>query len=275
MQQRAFFILKLLLMMALQIFTDRSLFADETCDVNANYSSPLPPFQTCIGPEGYTIKRSRKGGTKQRGSMQGASACFDYIQRNSFYWGAEGYYTTGKLKGHSGAGTQIKSRNIEWELEGRFGYTFQGECYPYYTLTPFAAYGYFEETNRFRKNFPIAVRFKNKFHYVAGGLLSSMFLMPCLNIGIEFKASYMTKGVHNVSNDPEYDHFSILMNNRFQYSINLPINYSLCASTRSYEVSLVPFYRYRCYGGRQGYPFDFFETKYNLIGAKLLFTYLY
>lgn len=236
---------------------------------------PLPPLQVYLGPEGYYIKRTREGGTKQTGPLWGARGGFDYIQKNALYWGAEAYYTTGKITGHSASGNKIKSRNQEWELEGRVGYTLQSNCYPYYTLTPFVAYGYFEERNHFFKNLPFTVKFKNQLQYVAGGFLSSMFVTSQLNIGIQFKVSYITKGANHVSNDPQIDNFSTQIDGKTQYEVNLPINYLLCANSESYALSLVPFYRTRHYGGRQGFPFDFLETKFTLYGARLLFTYLF
>lgn len=256
------------------IISKDCLFAQEEQDCQACIA-PLPPLQLYIGPEGYHIKRTRKGGTKQTGNMWGGRAGFDYIKQNDFYWGMEGYYTTGMLKGHSGGGFTIKSRNQEWELEGRFGYTFQSDCFPYYTLTPFAAYGYFEEHNHFLKDFPFSVDFENQFHYVAGGFLSNMFITSRLNAGLQFKVSYITKGANHVRNDPDIEDFSTQIENKFQYSVDLPINYLLCENSDSYELSFVPFFRTRHYGGRRGFPFDFLETKYTLAGARVLFTYLF
>jgi hypothetical protein len=251
------------------------LSAEENCGDEECCYSPLPANQFYVGPEGYYLKRTRKGGTKQTGAMWGGQAGFDFIRRNSFYWGAEGYYATGRLEGHSGSGNKIKSRNQEWELEGRVGYTLQTECAPYYTVTPFVTYGYFEETNKYLKDFPFSVRFRNKFEYVGGGILSSVFITPSINVGLQFKVSYMVKGVQHVSNDPEYQHFSIEIDNRLQYDVELPINYITSAYCQPFAVSLVPFYRFRNYGGRRGYPFDFFETKFDLVGAKVLLTYLF
>lgn len=227
-----------------------------------------------IGPEFYHVKRTREGGSKQTGFLYGGRICFDYIKRYSFYWGAEGAYAKGMLKGKSGSGSSLKCHDREAELEGRFGYTFQRKRGYLLGITPFAAYGVFQEKNNFLHHHPFRVKFENSFKYVGGGFLSQATLFPGLIVGINFKAIYMVQSKSKVT-EPGDEHvsFSIDMENKMQYLVELPIKYTFCVPNYTWEASFVPFYRYRHYGGKFGYPFDFLETKFQIYGARLTLNY--
>src|SRR5436190_24377747 len=88
----------------------------------------LPLYKASIGPEFYHVKRTREGGTSQSGNLIGVRGSFERIGRYKWYIGIEGLYGQGIIKGHSGSGLKLRSRLTDRQIEGRFGYTFQGKC---------------------------------------------------------------------------------------------------------------------------------------------------
>ncbi|MBS0622816.1 MAG: hypothetical protein JSR80_07665, partial [Verrucomicrobia bacterium] len=53
-----------------------------------------------FGPEVYHLERTRAGGI-QEGWLFGCRGSYDRIRSNGFYFGGEGHYGKGSLRGHS------------------------------------------------------------------------------------------------------------------------------------------------------------------------------
>lgn len=226
-----------------------------------------------IGPEVYRVNRHRAGGTKQKGNSAGVRATYDRIKRYHFYLGAQLFYGTGILRGHSSNGDKIRSRLTEKMIEGNIGYTFQAKCFPHVSFTPFAGYGYFRDVNKFSPPSSLKIKFTTQFRYISFGFLSSIYATPCLTLGINARFKWPWQTRCKVTDDPDYDTIRQIVDDRLHYRIELPITYFGCFCRDHYEIALVPFFEQRLYGARENFPFDFFKTKFTLYGANLQLIY--
>lgn len=226
-----------------------------------------------LGPEIYRVDRTRKGGTKQKGNAVGVRLMYDYIKRYCIYVGGQAFYGSGILKGHTGTGSRIRSRLTDVQVEGSLGYTFQMKCTPYAAFTPYVGYGYFRETNKFTPPSPLQVQYTTQYNYLAFGFLSSVYIAPCFTIGLNGRFRYPWEAHCKVTDDPDFDHLRQRIEDRIQFRIELPITYTGALICNWIEIAFVPFYERRLYGERENYPFDFFETKFNIYGANLQFIY--
>lgn len=246
----------------------------DECDIPEQcYQFPLP-HKFSIGPEIYHLQRIREGGTKQDGWMYGLKVSYEMIKRYCFYFGIEGLYAKGNLKGHTGFDDRLKSSFTDQSIEARFGYTFQGKCFLQPAFTPFVGYGYLKETNKFHDPSPMLLKFITTYRFIAYGFLSGVAPNDQLNIGFNFKSWTPIHARTKVTDDPEMDEdISMLMGERFNYRIELPVFYRFLPCNDHLEVGLVPFYELRHYGKRENFPFDYFDTKLRMWGINVQLTY--
>ena len=228
------------------------------------------PHRGFIGPEIYHMKRIKKSGSQQTGWLYGGSALYERLKNQGCYWALSGYYTYGCLTGKTAPGDRLKSKLSETEIEGRLGYSFCLNQRKSLSLTPYAGYGSLYSKNQFVAPSPFVYTFHDRFHYGAVGLLSSICLTPSLETGFDFKAKFMVEGKSIVAGDPDNDKVSLLMENETHYEINIPTRYHSCWKNYDIIVSLVPFYRFRHYGGRESYPSHFVDTKFHIYGGKCI-----
>ena len=217
-----------------------------------------------LGPEVYYAKKIRASGSKQRGVLFGAELSFNRIKPCTFYFGADGYYAKGILKGTNASGRAIRSSLIDMQAEGRIGYNF-----PYFT--PFVGYGYLEENNNFLAPSTNQFHYHDSIQYLTVGFLSYYPIKNRIFIGLDAKVKEMVDGRCRISNDPLNPPVTLLIGNERQYRVDLPLSYK---SERSgLFVTFDPFYEYRHYGGHESYPFDFIAIQYQIWGGQLLFSY--
>lgn len=242
-----------------------SIFGEPSKDCRKAFGNQL-----YIGPEIYHVERKREGGTTQTGMIYGVRAGYDHIRRYTFYLGFETLYGKGRLHGTSPAGNRLKSIFRDGYVEGRFGYTFQQKCGYRFAFTPYIGGGYAKECNNFIKPSPLTIHMEMKYKYFCGGFLSKMSWTPHFDMGMNFKVKYTFEPQNSVSNDSKFDESDMLVKEEFQYRGELPLTYHWC---QEWQISLVPFYEFRHYGGHVNYPFDFFDTKLNIYGATLKLIY--
>lgn len=242
------------------------------------FSTPRQAFASnkfSISPEFYHVKRTREGGTRQSGFLFGGQARYERIKGFDFYWGLQASYAKGRISGKGGKGNALRSHLTDREIEGRLGYTFCSEKYfkPFYpSLTLYAGYGYFGETNKFLPPTFLTLKFKDYFNYISGGCLSSLYLTPEFKAGLNFKGAWMIRGRSKISDDPSFDDLSLIMGSKMQYEIEAPLTYVRCNDCFTFELSAVPFAQYRHFGGMGNFPFDFADTMINVFGLRLMFT---
>jgi len=238
------------------------------------FSSPLPNY-VYIGPEVYNACRKREGGTRQDGCIAGVRIGYEHVKRYRLYWGIEGLYASGRLSGHGGNDTHLKSDLTDAMVEGRFGYTIASKCAYRPSFTPYVGGGYFSERNDYKHPSPIHVHLKTEYSYIAYGFLSHVFPIPWWELGLNVKCRAPLNTQCKISNDPEFDNFTLGVENMTQYRIELPNTYHPCPGERKLTFSVTPFYEYRVYGRQNNFPFDFLKTEFNIWGANVLLLYFF
>jgi len=245
-----------------------------TSILSGNDCCCLPaPNTLSIGPEFYQVHRTREGGTVQNGWISAGRATYDRIKAFGMYWGANALYGIGPLKGHTGFGDEIKSTFKDYQIEARVGFTFQTVKWIQPYITPFIGIGYRKEYNNFHEPSPLVLNFETKYPYGAFGVLSGVNICPQFSIGLNFKGEVMYDARCDVTGDQEMEDFTLLINDDWNYRIELPIIYRFCRCASGFEMQLTPFYEHRHYGGRENYPFDYIDTKLMLWGFNLLLSY--
>jgi len=245
---------------------------ENECPCEPDYYFP-PPNKFTIAPLFYHLQRTREGGTKQDGWIYGVAGSYDRIKRYRLYWGLDASYAKGNLSGHTGTDDPLKSTYTDERLEGRFGYTFQAKCAYTPSFTPYVGYGYIRTTNKFHAPSPMELKFLTTLRYAAYGFLSSITPMENITIGFNFKGWTPIHARTKVQDDPDEDDASMLMGDRFNYRIELPLCYRYDMCDQVFEFGISPFYEQRHYGSRENFPFNFFDTKFRFWGFSLLFTY--
>lgn len=231
------------------------------------HAKSLPPNILDVGPEVFYIRRQRAGGTKQVARMDGILIDYDRLKRYSWYVGGTFSYAQGRLKGHSGNQSEILSTLTDKIWEGRFGYNFQRKGPKGYFVAPYGGYGYFDEVNDFHPPTPIPFKYKNSFNFVSAGFLSGVNLSTVFTMWINFKMKFMLNGKTKVTDDPTMGDSTLSMNNEVLARIDVPLIFSPSCVQLGLEFVVDPFYEFRHFGGREGFPFDYIDTKYNLYGA--------
>ncbi|WP_068470984.1 hypothetical protein [Candidatus Protochlamydia phocaeensis] len=245
-----------------------------SCPLQASFLWMTGGNQVFVGPEIYHVKRTKEGGAAQHGYLYGVRVGYERVKRYKVYWGLDGLYATGSLKGKLD-GQHLKSNLTDINLEERVGYTFQAKCDWRPSLTPFIGIGYFWEKNNYKHPSDMQIHFHNRFSYIPVGFLSSVQFGPYFSMGVNFKARIILEGKNEVSNDPKFDDVTQNYEEKIHYRIELPFTYERCYWGKELGISLVPFYEYRQYGHRPNFPFDFLETKFKLYGVTLKFLYFF
>lgn len=240
------------------------------------WMSPLSALNTelTLGPEICSITRTREGGTRQTGTLYGVHTNFDRcLERYKTYYGIEGAYASGVLKGKSRSGTPLKSNFTQSNIEGRLGYTLQSKGEKYLSLTPYFSAGYFLELNNYKKPSPVKVHFNNRFFYGGIGCILKGCLRPRLHFGLNVSARFSSDGKVTTSHDPEFDSHTIKYMQKVQCRVSLPFSYQFSESNPRCSFEAVPFFEYRQYGKKRAIPFDFLDTRIQCWGIDLMCSY--
>lgn len=216
-----------------------------------------------IGPEAYYVERTRATGANQTGVLYGGQIAYNRIKCCGFYWGADAYYATGVLHGRNRTNKPLKSTLTDWQAEARLGFTI-----PYVTL--YVGYGYLQEQINFISPSPTTFHYRDAIQYVTSGFLARVNWTCHFSTGLNAKVKWMTDGKSHISNDPAKDSVTLTMGNEPQYRVELPVNYYI---KKGWEASFVPFYEFRHYGNKEGYPYDFIDTEYQIWGLQLMASY--
>lgn len=225
-----------------------------------------------FGPEVYHLKRTREGGSEQSGTLWGGHLTYHRMGPQALYWGVDGYYVKGDLEGKSGNDTKTKSHVKEGEIEGRLGYSLQWEngCYNP-SVTPFVGGGYFSQCYKFQKPSPMTIRVDEWFPYASFGFLTAIDFTCYLRAGIDLSVKWMVEGKSRISEDPEMDDVTLQMDDAIQWTLDLPVRFEWS----QVDLNVIPFYRFRHFGGRPNYPFDFIDTRFRILGLRATFAYTF
>lgn len=233
------------------------------------------PYDIQLGPEVYYLERNKEGGSTQNGVLYGVHGKFERQIPGKFYWAVDGYIARGILHGKNALKNPLKSTLTESEIEGRFGFCFHKKIRWCISFTPYVSYGYFRCKNAFTHPSPIFVTYTDSFDYVGGGFLAKMALTSSFSLGAEFKANYMLEGNSRTRGDPGAQNAKVVVESKMQYEAAIPLKWSYQIDNKCLYTELVPFYRYRHFGGRENFPFNFIDTQYQSWGARWMFGYVF
>ncbi len=234
------------------------------------FKHTLGPHTIFLGPEVCHLSRHREGGSKQSGWLYGGHLRYDRIAKDSVYWAFDAYCDTGNITGKTASGRKIKSTITEYEIQARLGYSIYWGDLRELLIIPYGTYSYFHGKNKFEHPSPAIYTLHDTLHLGGGGVWISFALMENCRCGLDFSAKYMIQGKNHVRDDPEFDNVSLEIESKWQYEIDLPIEFIVPLCDYNFEVRFVPFYRFRHLGGKPNYPFDFYETKFETYGAQFL-----
>lgn len=231
---------------------------------------PVYGYLSCsLGPEIYHIKRERAGGSQQTGRCDGVRVVLERFKPCGWYLAADAFYSQGDLRGQSASGRPLESTLTDAIYEGRIGYTLYKSCGKPSFITPFGGGGYFHETNDFRPPSILPVKYTDTFNYVTAGFLSGVNFCPLLSMGINFKLRFMLNGTSKISGDPDVEGTVLKMKEEIHARLDIPLSTCLTICNAAASATLEPFFEFRHFGGQVGYPFDFIDTKFYLIGARI------
>ncbi len=220
------------------------------------------------GAELSHIKRMRDGGTQQEGYLNGMRFSYDRIQRSSWYGGVDYFLGTASLLGHTGAGRTLASNLSDQIGECRIGWTL-GRDQRNAFFSFFAGYGKFKETHDFSKQVHLPILFQEKISYVPIGFLSGTYLTPLFGVGFNFKIMAMLRGESTIQNDPYRPESTLQMTNESQLRWEVPCWYRVQRAHFYLSAGMTPFLEYRHFGGREGFPYNFLDTKFILLGGRI------
>lgn len=229
----------------------------------------LAQHSCSFGISSYYIKRKREGGSRQTGGLVGAYVHYERLCPWGFYWSGEMLRTSGDLEGSSSGGTSLDSHLTEWESEASLGYAFPFHVGKPSLIVPFAGVGYFESTNDFHLPSPMTITIQNRFVFASVGFLWRIAWNECTHVSLRFRTHYAFDAKNSIYNDPVFGDLELFVEDRPQYSIDLPIHYQCCGEKGNTSVVFTPFFQRRHLGGRENFPFDFIDTKFYLLGAHI------
>ncbi|MEZ5315489.1 MAG: hypothetical protein R3E91_04690 [Chlamydiales bacterium] len=232
--------------------------------------------QTCqshvrayIGEESYYLWRFRDNGTKQEGLLNGIKIKIDYLKQECWYFGTEYLYAVGPLKGKTGKTHPLLSTLTDQIFEARFGYRLQQNTARSPFITPFVGWGYFKEINNFHPPSLLTWRFTDAFNFITVGFLSGTHFSSSLTMGIDFKVRFMENAKSKITNDPLYGETVLAIGDETLYLLEIPFTI-MPSPLYKFSGQIVPLYGFRHFGEREGYPFNFKNTKFHLIGLQIL-----
>jgi len=230
-----------------------------------------------IGPLAYYMHRAvPESGAHQAGALGGFEMNHDRIKRGQFYWGGGISFALGTLWGKTGTGRPSKSSVQDFDVQIRFGHTFWPKSQDTFYFTPFASFGYFRDINNAKP--PTWVLIRNKFHfpYFGLGLIMNRFFVPWFSVGLKFQAYIMFDG----KDEQRYvDFFGDPVKKRLdidpkpQFALEVPFTYQIKNGERGPALQWAVFYNFRHYGERASTGGFLKENRFNIVGAKLHFTY--
>ena len=225
------------------------------------------PYRVSIGPEVYHLTRTKEGGSQQKGVLGGVQASLERWRPNGAYWGIQGNCAVGRLHGHTARGTEIVSRLTEKQVEGRLGYNVAADS-TRFQLIPFVLAGKYECENKFISPSPVISTFHDRFDFIGWGFYMVCNLTGSFHYGLTFKSRYMVNGQDEVSGNPDDEDSRSHIKSEWQYDVEIPLQYG--SSSEGWAVQVVPFYCIRHFGGMEGFPFDFIDTKFRIYGTKFM-----
>lgn len=241
----------------------------ESQSTESKTANPEFPNRLYLGPDFFYRDYSEEEITPgfksdEFGTLFGLQATYDYVKRNSVYFGLGFRYGGGQTTydgglqdqaGNSLGPAQGKTDNQFLNVEGRLGYTFAPDRQKRFLLSPFVALGYHQWNRDISGDLstpsgPVRVLDTLEVYswgYVGPGFHAEYKVSPKFDIGLNAKLMFMFGGRISLENSFQ----GIVFNdgrgdlgNTLQYEIELPLTYHLIENSRTaVDLKLTPYFR--------------------------------
>jgi len=212
------------------------------------------------------MKRARDGGSQQDGTLVGSTCSLVRKPKKGIYFSFLYRNEEGDLYGKTGLGDELVSHKRDQTLEGTFGYSLPlKKCF---TCTPFLGKGRLVAKNFFRDPSPIDACYDVRYNYFAYGMRFDWQMKANICSALVIKGIFSDGAVCKVR-DFEEGNIALIVEDNPSCDIELPIEYTIRGFHGHLRIGVTPFYRYRHWGGHENYPYDFFDTKFYILGSVL------
>jgi hypothetical protein len=223
------------------------------------------------GPLLEHLKRIRDGGSRQSGDLYGFECLVARRPLRGIYFCCLYRYEEGYLYGQTGFGDALISKKTDQAFEGALGYTLPVKNT--LTCTPFVGKGRIFAKNSFEIPSPIEACFDVRYNYWAGGFRADWKMNAEFSLGFLAKGIFSEGATCKVVDPEEEESKSLIVEDELSWEIELPLVHCSKKLDGRLRVGLTPFYRYRHWGGHENYPYNFFDTKFYILGATLSCSY--
>lgn len=219
------------------------------------------------------LKRTREGGSSQKGTIVGFGADYERLKEFGIYLFGETSEGKGTLKGSTSGEAVLKSRFYQENYFGRLGWSIS---FCKFIFAPFVGGGYTQMTNRFVDPSPLLVSMKIHYPYMLWGLKLEWQKSDKIHFITSLQLEKPFEPKCTIDDDPEYftTHQTIKekiqtvfqIGARFQQIICLPFD----LSGETYF-----FYQHNQYGRHDNFPFNFLDTTHNVVGLRASVSVLF
>lgn len=234
----------------------------------------LASIELQIGPEIFFYHRGRASGTFQQGRMDGIRVRAERFCPCGLYVGADYFRAYGEIYGENSRKLTIFSKIHDEIYEGRVGFCFQ-PLHPGIWFVPFVGMGHFAEINDAFPPTPLCLCTIDQFSYFLAGFHSWIYSAHCFSIGFRFESMWMQNAKSKITEDPWYEDVTLSIQNVPYVRLELPLRYQPAKCHSYFTWQLTPFYEYRHFGEKEGYPFDYIDTKFHLIGGNVSIIFIF
>ena len=228
---------------------------------------PLGPHRLTGFAEADYIKRSREGGTQQKGTLVGFGADYERLKSFGFYLFGEIYEVLGTLKGSTGDEIEIKSRFNSKNTFGRLGWSLS-LCNV--TCVPFLGGGYASTVNRFINPSPLPISMKIHYPYALWGLKIEWQKSEGVHFFTSLQLEHPFEPKCTIDNDPDYFITHQTIKKKVQTDFQIGIRWqNISCLPFNFSAETAFLYRHNRFGKHDNYPFNFLETTHKILGLRV------
>lgn len=228
-----------------------------------------------VGPEIFFYHRERASGTFQQGRMDAVRLRVERFCPSGIYLGADYFRARGEVNGKNSRKQSIFSYIHDETYEGRIGFCFYPSCTRGLWFVPFIGIGHFIEVNDAFPPTSLCICTTDKFYYLLAGFHSWFYSSPCFSLGLRFETMWMQAATSKISEDPLFEDVTLSIQNVPYVRLELPFRYTPSKRVSYFSWQFAPFYEYRHFGAREGYPFDYIDTKFHLVGGNFSILFIF
>lgn len=171
--------------------------------------------------------------TSQAGSLWGVAAGWDYTGHCQYYFGVQGSYAGGMLRGSFG-----DDQTREYQIEARFGFDFSDLCACVHVI-PYVGIGFDE----FDQTLTSTTTFNSHFWYVPFGIRFSYQVTSAFSAGLRASYGPTFGGRWSVTSGGSIP-------SRYIWQAEIPLMYTFCGCHFPIDIALVPFAKGWAYGSQ-------------------------